>query len=146
MPKITQNSIRFPEGAEEKFSDVLMYFSESLLDIEDEETILWDLAKNCIAKLGFVDCVVYLLDESRDVMIQKAAYGPKNPKDFEIREPVERPLGFGIVGHVAASGNAELIHDASKDERYEEDDEFRYSEVCVPIIIDGKVIGIIDCE
>ena len=146
MPKITQNSVRFPEGAEEKFSDVLMYFSESLLDIEDEEAILWDLAKNCIAKLGFVDCVVYLLDESRDVMIQKAAYGPKNPKDFEIYEPVERPLGFGIVGHVAASGNAELIHDASKDERYEEDDEFRYSEVCVPIIIDGKVIGIIDCE
>lgn len=146
MPKITQNSVRFPEGTEAKFSDVLMYFSESLLDIDDEEAILWDLAKNCISKLGFVDCVVYLLDEPRGVMIQKAAYGPKNPKDFEIFEPVERPLGFGIVGHVAATGNAELIHDASKDERYRADDEFRYSEVCVPIIIDGKVIGIIDCE
>ncbi|MEM8507649.1 MAG: histidine kinase [Bacteroidota bacterium] len=146
MPKITQNSTLFPETTAIKFSDVLTYYCESLLDIEDEEAILWDLAKNCISKLGFIDCVVYLLDEKRGVMIQKAAYGPKNPKNFEIYEPVERPLGFGIVGHVAQSGNAELIHDASKDERYEPDDEFRYSEVCVPIIIDGTVIGIIDCE
>ncbi len=146
MAKITQNSRLFPEKDEIKFADVLMYFSESLLGIDDEDEILWDLAKNCISKLGFIDCVVYLLDGDRDVMIQKAAYGPKNPKDFEIYEPVERPLGFGIVGHVAQSGIAELLHDTSKDERYRMDDEFRYSEVCVPIIIDGKVIGIIDCE
>ncbi|MGX1931115.1 histidine kinase [Flagellimonas sp. 2504JD4-2] len=146
MAKITQNARLFPETEEIKFANVLMYFSESLLGIENEEEILWDLAKNCIAKLGFIDCVVYLLDEDRDVMVQKAAYGPKNPKDFEIYEPVERPLGFGIVGHVAQSGNAELLHDTSKDKRYRMDDEFRYSEVCVPIIIDGEVIGIIDCE
>ena len=144
--KITQNTELFPETTEDKFSDVLMYFSESLLNIEDEETILWDLAKNCISKLGFMDCVVYLLDEAKNTMIQKAAYGPKNPKDFEIHKPVDRPLGIGIVGHVAKTGNAELIHDTSKDERYKMDDEFRLSEVCVPIIIDGKVIGIIDCE
>lgn len=146
MVKLTQNSELFPETTAVKFSDVLIYFSESLLNIDDEEAILWDLAKNCISKLGFIDCVVYLLDQNNTTMIQKAAYGPKNPKNFEIYEPVERPLGSGIVGHVAQSGNAELIHDTSKDERYEMDDEFRLSEVCVPIIIDGKVIGIIDCE
>ena len=146
MAKITQNSRLFPETKEIKFAEVLVYFSESLLGIDNEEEVLWDLAKNCISKLGFMDCVVYLLDEHRGVMIQKAAYGPKNPKDFEIYEPVERPLGFGIVGHVAQSGNAELLHDTSKDERYQMDDEYRYSEVCVPIIIDGDVIGVIDCE
>lgn len=146
MLKISKNSQLFPENKDIKFSDVLMHFSESLLEIDNEDEILWELAKNCISKLGFIDCVVYLLDESRDVMIQKAAYGPKNPKGFEISEPVERPIGFGIVGHVAKTGNAELIHDTSKDVRYRMDDEFRLSEVCVPIIIDGKVIGIIDCE
>ncbi|WP_298903332.1 histidine kinase [uncultured Psychroserpens sp.] len=146
MVKITKNSERYPETTDTKFSDVLMYFSESLLGIDDEEEILWDLAKNCISKLGFVDCVVYLLDDIRNVMVQKAAYGPKNPKDFEIYEPVERPVGTGIVGYVAQTGIAELLHDTSKDERYKMDDEFRLSEVCVPIIIDGKVIGIIDCE
>ena len=144
--KITQNSELFPETDRTKFSDVLMYYSESLLDINDEEAILWDLAKNCIAKLGFVDCVVYLLNDAQNVMIQKAAYGPKNPKNLEIHAPVDRPLGTGIVGHVAQTGNAELIHDTSQDPRYRMDDEFRLSEVCVPIIIDGQVIGIIDCE
>mgnify|MGYP000256466803 CR=1 FL=1 len=146
MVKITQNTQLFPETKDDKFSDALMYFSESLLEIEDEEEILWELAKNCISKLGFMDCVVYLLDESRNVMVQKAAYGPKNPKDFEIYKPVERPVGTGIVGYVAKTGNAELINDTSKDQRYRMDDKFRLSEVCVPIIIDGKVIGIIDCE
>ncbi|WP_298791783.1 histidine kinase [uncultured Allomuricauda sp.] len=146
MAKITQNSRLCPETKEINFANVLMYFSESLLGVDSEEEILWDLAKNCISRLGFVDCVVYQLDEDRGVMVQKAAYGPKNPKAFEIYEPIELPLGFGIVGHVAQSGNAELLHDTSKDERYKMDGEFRYSEVCVPIIIDGKVIGIIDCE
>ena len=146
MVKITKNSELYPETTDIKFSDVLMYFSESLLGIDDEEEILWDLAKNCISKLGFVDCVVYLLDHSRDVMVQVAAYGPKNPKDFEIYKPVERPVGTGIVGYVAQTGIAEILHDTSIDERYKMDDEYRYSEVCVPIIIDGKVIGIIDCE
>lgn len=146
MVKNTQNSNLYSDATDIKFSDVLIYFSESLQNIEDEEAILWDLAKNCISKLGFMDCVVYLLNETKTSMIQKAAYGPKNPKDFEIYEPVERPLGSGIVGHVAKSGKAELIQDTSKDERYRMDDEFRLSEVCVPIIIDGDVIGIIDCE
>ena len=146
MSKSTKKSSLNFYNSQDNFSDVLVYFSESLQGINNEEDILWDLAKNCISKLGFVDCVVYLLDEKRDVLIQKAAYGPKNPVDFEIFAPVERPLGFGIVGCVGQSGKAELINDTSKDPRYEMDDEFRLSEVCVPIIIDGKVIGVIDCE
>lgn len=146
MVKITKNSELFPETKDIKFSDVLMHFSESLLELEHEEEIVWELAKNCISKLGFIDCVVYLLDESKNVMIQKAAYGPKNPVNFEIYKPVDRPVGTGIVGYVAQTGIAELLNDTSKDERYRMDDEFRLSEVCVPIIIDGKVIGIIDCE
>ena len=146
MSKTTKSSRLHRNYSKVNFSDVLVYFSESLLDIHNEEEILWDLAKNCISKLGFIDCVVYLLDSDRDVLVQKAAYGPKNPKGFEIYAPVERPLGYGIVGSVGQSGTAELVNDTSKDERYRMDDEFRLSEVCVPIIIDNEVIGVIDCE
>ena len=128
------------------FSEVLKYFSESLMGIEDEEAVLWDLAKNCISQLGFIDCVVYLIDVDRQKLIQKAAYGPKNPKDFDIYNPIEIPIGKGIVGNVANTGKAELIADTSKDKRYKEDDEFRFSEICVPILIKSEVIGVIDCE
>tara|TARA_B100000949_G_scaffold165217_1_gene145728 strand:- start:1889 stop:2050 length:162 start_codon:yes stop_codon:yes gene_type:complete len=44
---------------------------------ENGEDILWDLAKNYISKLGFVDCVIYLVDQPKQVLVQKAAYGPK---------------------------------------------------------------------
>jgi len=47
---------------------------------------------------------------------------------------------------VAASGKAEIIGDTTKDPRYIVDDQFRYSEITVPMISDGKVLGVIDCE
>ena len=55
-------------------------------------------------------------------------------------------MAKGIVGSVAFSGKAEIIDDTSKDPRYIVDDERRLSEISVPIIYDGKVLGVIDCE
>jgi putative methionine-R-sulfoxide reductase with GAF domain len=130
----------------EELEEVLIYFSTSLYGKNTEEDILWDLAKNCIARLGFADCVVYLLDENRGVLVQKAALGPKNPKRYEILNPIEIPLGQGITGHVAQTGVAEMIADTSQDPRYIVDDEVRFSELCVPIKADGQVLGLIDSE
>ncbi|MEI9909964.1 MAG: GAF domain-containing protein [Bacteroidota bacterium] len=55
-------------------------------------------------------------------------------------------VGKGIVGSVASSGKAEIITDTTKDPRYIVDDERRFSEISVPIVYDGKVLGVIDCE
>lgn len=77
---------------------------------------------------------------------QVAAYGPKNPKGTEIRDPIVIPIGQGIVGTVAATGQAELIGNTSSDPRYIPDDKVRLSELAVPILSDGKVIGVIDSE
>ncbi len=130
----------------EQFEDILIYFSKSLMGKANEEDILWDLAKNCIAKLGFVDCVVYLLDHDNRLLVQKAAYGPKNPKDQKLYNPVEINIGDGITGYVAQSGQAEIIKDTSKDHRYIEDDAPRLSEICVPIMYEDTIYGVIDCE
>lgn len=130
----------------DQFEEILVYFSNSIHGKDNEDEILWDLAKNCIAKLDFVDCVVYLLDEENKQLLQKAAFGPKNPKAKEIYNPIKINLGEGISGHVAQTGEAEIIADTSKDPRYLQDDEFRYSEICVPIKTDKQVFGVIDCE
>ncbi|MGX5818068.1 histidine kinase [Chitinophaga lutea] len=124
----------------------LNYFTTSLFGKNTTEDILWDVAKNCISRLHLEDCVIYLVDEARQVLVQKAAYGPKNPIRFEIHAPIEIPVGRGIVGSVAATGRAEIVHDTSLDERYIVDDERRLSEITVPIIYNGKVIGVIDSE
>ncbi|WP_318343220.1 histidine kinase [Flagellimonas baculiformis] len=127
-----------------QFEDILLYFSKSLLGKESEEDILWDVVKNCISKLGFVDCVIYIIEKG--VLVQKAAHGPKNPKDKALYHPIEIALGSGITGHVAQTGKAEIINDTSKDPRYIEDDAARLSEICVPIACDDVIYGVIDCE
>jgi two-component system, LytTR family, sensor kinase len=60
--------------------------------------------------------------------------------------PIEIPLGKGIVGTVAQTGNAEIVNDTTADSRYIVDDKARFSEITVPIIHEGNVIGIIDSE
>ena len=122
------------------------YFATSLVDQNTVDEVLWDVTKNCISRLKFVDCVIYIVDEKSRTLLQRAAYGPKNPRSYEIFQPIVIPIGKGIVGSVAKSGKAEIIRDTTKDKRYIKDDEVRLSEITVPIISDGKVIGIIDAE
>src|SRR5690606_15103835 len=121
-------------------------FSVSTLKKESEDEMLWDVAKNCISQLNLVDCVIYLIDAKRGVLVQKAAYGPKNPKDYAIYNPIEIPFGKGITGHVAKTGVPEMIGNAAKDPRYIADDVARLSEITIPIVLDHQVLGVIDCE
>lgn len=122
------------------------YFLSSLYNKESVEAILWDVAKNCIGKLGFVDCVIYLYDSDKKVLSQKAAWGPKTTEDNKIVNPIEIPLGCGIVGTVAKTGFGEIVKDTTLDKRYLVDDESRLSEIAVPIMFEGQVMGVIDSE
>lgn len=122
------------------------YFANSGHEHGSTDDILWDITRNCISRLGFEDCVIYMLDEERQLLVQRAAYGTKSPKKFEIINPIEIPLGKGITGCVAEKGIAEIVNDTSKDSRYLVDDEVRLSELVVPIIHNEKIIGIIDSE
>lgn len=129
-----------------KSQKILNYFATSLYGQNTVEDICWDVAKNCMSELKLADCVIYLYDPQRKVLMQKAAYGPKNPEKHEIVNAIEIPLGTGIVGTVAKTGKPEIIHDTSKDSRYIMDDERRYSEITVPIFVDGRIFGVIDSE
>ncbi len=126
--------------------EVLLHFSSSILGLKTEEEILWDLAKNCIHKLSFVDCVIYLIDQKTGHLVQKAAYGSKNPKDYQIYRPIKLLMGQGIVGCVAKSGIPEIVNDTSLDSRYIVDDEKRLSEIAIPIVHKKKILGVIDSE
>jgi putative methionine-R-sulfoxide reductase with GAF domain len=149
-PSTTVTDDRHPASTKklsfEELEDTLLYFATSITHKDSEEEIAWDLAKNCIARLGLVDCVVYYLIERKKILVQKAAYGPKNPKQYDILSPIDIPLGKGITGTVAETGIAEIIPDTTLDSRYIVDDERRMSEICVPISHSGKVLGVIDCE
>lgn len=125
---------------------ILTYFATSLYGRNTEEDIFWDIAKNCISQLGFEDCVIYGFDPTKQVLIQKAAYGPKNPVRRVIINAIEIPLGTGITGSVALKQQAEIVGDTRQDPRYVLDDEQRSSEIAVPILYRQELIGVIDSE
>jgi putative methionine-R-sulfoxide reductase with GAF domain/streptogramin lyase len=122
------------------------YFANSTYPLASVDEILWDVARNCISRLDLEDCIIYLVDGEKQTLVQKAAYGPKSPGFNEILEPIEIPIGHGIVGSVALNRLPEIIRDTALDPRYIPDDKFRKSEITVPIIHEGKVIGVIDSE
>ena len=136
------------EAAEDKvhYLQVLNDFANALLQVNSIEQIAWTITENAISKLGLHDCVVYLREQDRPVLTQRAAYGPKNPKGQIIIDEIIIPIGQGIVGTVAETGRTEIINDTSTDDRYIVDDEIRLSELTVPIIYANKVIGVIDSE
>ncbi|MFK7749831.1 MAG: PAS domain S-box protein, partial [Kordia sp.] len=113
------------------------------LNIHD---VAWEIANVIARDLEFEDCVVYLVKKKENILEQIAGYGAKVNKNKEIINKLYIPFGKGIVGNVAITGKAELIHDTSKDDRYVVDDKRRYSEITVPIIINNEVIGVIDSE
>lgn len=125
---------------------ILNYFATSLYGQNTVDDIFWDVAKNCISQLRFEDCVIYLYQPQKRSLIQKAAYGPKNPEKHEIANPMEIPYGKGITGIVAASEKPVIVKDTRKDDRYIVDDQPRRSEIAVPIFVEGKLFGVIDSE
>lgn len=124
----------------------ISFFSTSLSTKESIDEVLWDITKNVIHRLGLIDCVIYTYDHDRFELTQHAAYGIKNPIDDRIHNKIKLSLGEGIVGSVAISKKAEIIQNTSEDPRYIVDDMSRLSELCVPILINDQLFGIIDSE
>ena len=129
-----------------RYLEVLHEFTMRQASLRSVDDICWNIAKTAIGELGFVDCVVYLMDETRSHLIQRAAHGDKNPEEREILDPIVIPVGEGIVGSVAATGKLEWVNDTRVDKRYILDDSFRCAELAVPILLEGEVIGVLDSE
>lgn len=113
---------------------------------QNEDELSWYIAHDVMGKAGFPDCVVYKVDQKDKVCRQIAAFGPKNPEKMSILNPINIPFARGIVGHVAMSGVLEKIDDTTKDPRYVPDDDVRYSELTVPVLINGVSAMVIDSE
>ena len=126
--------------------DMINDVAKAILGKMDIYEIAWEIADNIAEFLGTKDCVIYLVDNKEKKLEQIAAYGKKVTANRGIINRIILPIGKGIVGTVAKTGQAEIIKDTAKDKRYIVDDKLRYSEITVPIISDGEVIGLIDSE
>ncbi|MEO6000316.1 MAG: histidine kinase [Chitinophagaceae bacterium] len=122
------------------------YFSTSMAGIKNVNDVLWDVTKNLIGRMNYEDCIIYMWNEEKSKMIQKAAHGPKGNLKAIHMQTFDVLPGQGLVGHVIQTREPLLVSDTRKDSRYRVDDMMRLSELCVPIIHDNELIGIIDSE
>jgi L-methionine (R)-S-oxide reductase len=67
-------------------------------------------------------------------------------KGPEATEHVRIPIGRGICGAAAASGATEVVDDVGADGRYLACFPSTRSEIVVPIVYDGRVVGEIDVD
>ena len=105
----------------------------------------WSLVNHIAKYLKTDDCVFYTLVE--DKLIQIAATGNKVKLNTrEIKNKLKIPVTEGIVGYVARSKKGMIIKNTRKSTVYIKDDAARLSEITVPVILDNKVIAVIDSE
>lgn len=106
----------------------------------------WASGAEAIAALGLEDCIVYLIDAGGTMLTQVAAYGPKLKAPREIAHPITLRIGQGVVGACAASRAVLCVNDTRDDPRYVVDDEPRLSELAVPLVHGGELLGVLDSE
>ena len=81
---------------------------------------------------------LYLVEEEDLVL------GPwKGP---QATDHIRIPIGQGMCGAAAASGETEVVDDVNADERYLSCFPSTQSEIVVPIVYEGKVVGEIDID
>ena len=81
---------------------------------------------------------IYLVEEADLVL------GPwKGP---QATDHVRIPVGQGVCGAAAASGQTEIVDDVDADDRYLACFPSTRSEIVVPIVYEGKVVGEIDID
>ncbi|MEM9797891.1 MAG: ATP-binding protein [Pseudomonadota bacterium] len=121
-------------------------FAVDVMAIRSADDLFWYVARNVVGRLNFVDCVIYEADHAGTELRQVAALGEKNPYDRTILNPLRIPFGEGITGRTAATGQPIVVEDLLQDQNYIPDTEPARSEICVPLISMGRVVGVIDSE
>jgi sigma-B regulation protein RsbU (phosphoserine phosphatase) len=85
---------------------------------------------------------ILLLDSTRERLQHR--FSLRFNENIHLKHEI--PLGRGLVGTAAETKQAVLVPDVSKDPRYIEANPETRSELAVPLIYKGKVIGVLDLE
>jgi two-component system, sporulation sensor kinase E len=127
---------------EQKIESIIL---KNLLAKDDLYENAWVLVNEIKEYLKTDDCVFYSV--VNDKLIQIAATGKKiKPSSKKIIDRLRLPITEGIIGKVARLKQGLIVNDTSRDPNYIVDDAQRLSEITVPIMLENKVIGVIDSE
>lgn len=139
MKQNTQHSTEF-------LLDVIQSFIRITASADSNLEIFEAITKNFMQKLNVEECVVYEFEKKSKTLLQRAIHGKKSPNGEMDNFIRSLKLNEGIVGWVAENQLSVMIGDTNKDSRYIVDRGNNLSELAVPIIFNGELLGVIDSE
>lgn len=103
----------------------------------DERTIFRVVCEAVAETFGYTLVSLYLVENDRLILQHQVGYA---------RQIDVIPIDKGILGRVARTGQPELLEDAHADPDYLEAEASIVSEVCVPLKVEGRVVGALNIE
>ncbi len=128
------------------FTHILDLIARNLAGTTTVGEAYWTVARNCIQYLRLEDCVIYEINWPDRVLRQMAAYNFDGNNRIQGSCNFQLPLETGICGYVARTGESVMVGDTTLDPRYVVGEIKRYSELAVPVFMNGMVHGVIDTE
>ncbi len=143
MAVAIDNARLYREAKQEAMERQLLYDVgkklSSTLNIDEVLQLILDSLQKVV---GFDAGGVFLINEERGEVATVFANG----YDPSRQEYVQLKIGQGLVGWVAKNGEAVIVSDVTKDERYIGARQQTKSEIVTPIRIDGRIIGVLNLE
>lgn len=97
-----------------------------------------------VETLGYPDVAILLLDaETKELYLHPSYRGTSQQS---VVYPLAVPPGRGITGWVAEKGEPLLVPDVSKDPRYIHGNPNTKSEMCAPLRVSNRIIGVLNVE
>ncbi|MBP2639999.1 MAG: diguanylate cyclase with sensor [Firmicutes bacterium] len=105
----------------------------------DESELLNEVLDCMMRECGFTKTAIFLLDEERQELVCRAQRGGYMR--------VHLPVSQGVMGHAIAQRELIYIQDVMADSRYiASSDHPGSSEVAIPLIVNDRMIGVLDIE
>src|SRR5579862_3205008 len=121
---------------------LLNEIAQELTSILNLDELLGRIAELIRRLIDYQMFSILLLDSSGEKLQHR--FSLRFRENIHLKHEV--PLGRGLVGYAAQTGQAVLVPDVSKDPRYIAGNPETRSELAVPLIYKDKVIGVLDLE
>jgi phosphoserine phosphatase RsbU/P len=124
-----------------------------------EKNLLYEVGKKLSGSLDLDELLETIMDSLKQVVRYDAAgvflINPEENEvdsiyargyDSEVDPHLQLKVGQGLIGHVARDGQPVIVPDVSKDERYFNSRPETHSEIVVPMMLDDRIIGVLNLE
>ncbi len=127
---------------ESKETALLYEVSQSLISTLDFDQLLKNILQHLKETFDFLNISVLLVDEEQQMLYTHSSIS-YSPEDYDLRLKIGKE---GITGHVAQSKRMYYSPDVRQDNYYVPGNNKTRSEVCFPLLIGERLIGVLDVE